>query len=470
MNWKSFRVILIVISILSSAFVLTHQEDMLSGYDMLVSLPMVYAFTISLAKNFAAYFGESIVYTIGIAGGFIRMSILPIVISLAHGDIFFGYYETTLPVSTCLEYMPYALLLMCFEQCILMYALEKYVNKDSIKLVVESYHKIHNRSSVGTFVFWTAFAVMFAYVILMGNRYPTLFNYLDFAWSFDALIGDKIVQENAPSSYYRLFLWFVDMLQLLIPVLLVTSIKQKTISDNTKKVLYTLVALCSLCVMTDDKVLSILYAVLILLWVKHEYTTLPRQLYMLLSFVLGFGLFSLASKSMVVSNSSDADWYLFSGTLNAYFNGPSNVAAGLVMNEKFTGSVFSVAVNDFFNSIPFMPVLYKDHYTIATVFNDCVKGQGAIVTKVIPMISQGAFYLTPFLAPLLDIIMIKIAYRIERKYQMARDTAAQLVLMFMTIFISFTPIMYNANIMMKNTYNMFLVLWLINLRNKRYVQ
>ena len=86
--------------------------------------------------------------------------------------------------------------------------------------------------------------------------------------------------------------------------------------------------------MTDDKVLSILYAVLILLWVKHEYTTLPRPLYMLLSFVLGFGLFSLASKSMVVSNSSDADWYLFSGTLNAYFNGPSNVAAGLVMNEK----------------------------------------------------------------------------------------------------------------------------------------
>ena len=59
--------------------------------------------------------------------------------------------------------------------------------------------------------------------------------------------------------------------------------------------------------------------------------------------------------------------------------------------------------------------------------------------------------------------------RTSGKYQMARDTAAQLVLMFMTIFISFTPIMYNANIMMKNTYNMFFVLWLINLRNKRYV-
>ena len=467
MNWKSFKVILIIISFLSSVFVLSHQVDMLIGYDMLVLLPVVYAISIVLAKNFVTQFGDSIVYTIGVAGGFMRMSILPIVITLAHGDIFFGFYETTLSVSRCLEYMPYALLLMCFEQCILMYALEKYADNNSINRVIASNYT--KKNSIGTFVFWMLLAVMLGYVIFMGNRYPTLFNYLNLAWSFNDLIGDNIVQGNPPSSYYRLFLWFVDMLQLLIPVLLVTSIKQKTISDNTKKVLYTLVALCSLCVMTDDKVLSILYAVLIILWVKHEFTSLPRSLYMLLAFVLSFGLLALAIKSMAILSSSDADWYLFSGTLNAYFNGPSNIAAGLVMNNQFEGSVLRVAMNDLFNSIPFMPVLYKDHYTIAVVFNDCVKGQGAIVTKVIPMISQGAFYLTPFLAPLLDIIMIKIAYRIERKYQMARDTAAQLVLMFMTIFISFTPIMYNANIMMKNTYNMFFVLWLINLRNKRYV-
>lgn len=466
---RIFKCLFLCIALLTTVFSVISTDKMKGGYEILFLLPLVYGLSILYDNKFNTYFTKSIVYTISIGGGLIRMCIVPLTIVLARGELFYGFYETVISDNELLSWMPYAILLMCFEQIVIIYCLNKYVNR---AFIIQSGQKsIHIRkSSVGKLAFLGAFFFMLAFVVLMCLRYSSFLNYFDVIWNKDNIIGEVDLQGSAPSVFFRLFIWFADMLQLLIPIILVSYIRRKRIPDTIKKFFYMIVAALMLCVMTDDKVLSILYAILILWWVKNEYNmTIPKVLYILIGGVLYYGLYSLINKNHIDMTSGFNEWYLISGITTAYFNGPANVAGGLLMNDHFEGWRIHMLINDLLNAIPFVPAFYRDHYTTGVLFNECFKGPDAIPTKIIPLINQGAFYLTYFLAPLIDVFIIKIAFKFENKYLNAHDTGTKLVYMFMTMFISFSPIMYNASISIKNTCNMYVVYWLLNLKNRKKI-
>jgi len=157
---------------------------------------------------------------------------------------------------------------------------------------------------------------------------------------------------------------------------------------------------------------------------------------------------------------------ILSGTLNAYFSGPFNIAASIVMS-KSVGITSRIATffGDILNSIPFFPVFFKGMLTTPTLFNQSVKGIGSITTKIIPLVGQGYYYLSGLFAPIISMFFVRIATRYEKAISNLKNPFGKFIALYISIFCALVPTIYNANIAIKNLCNVMIFYWIVSLRN-----
>jgi len=259
---RGHNLIITIISLVSCIYIAASETP--TAYTLLPLLPLTFMLSYLLfigLKNGV----NSVVKSIVIAGSIIRMVIVPVFITIGSYRIWFGYYSTIMSETDCESVMPLALIIMCYEQIAIMWSVRifcKESEKDTQKTVLNNKIRIKQ----GKLLYSITFIVLILFVVVAGIRYPSLRNYITFVLSDKSLVGNAMdVQSSTPSVIYRLYIWFVDMLQLIIPSSIVLWLKKSRISSGIKIVIFAIVDLTVLCFMTDDKAMSFILAILLIM-------------------------------------------------------------------------------------------------------------------------------------------------------------------------------------------------------------
>ncbi|AHV98590.1 hypothetical protein PSAB_18480 [Paenibacillus sabinae T27] len=336
----------------------------------------------------------------------------------------------------------------------------KELNKNFLDLKSESTKK-------SLFFKGTIFAmILFVFTCLL--IFPSLKNYISFfiAGSEEENIRNYIrllnIRANVPSIIYWIYIMFVDLLQIFLPIVLIEYIFKKIGRHNTKRAL-----LLSFCIifmvllfMTPEKARSIQLAVSLFLVLHFIYPQHIRKIIpFALVFVSIFSLIALLLKSGVYREESDL-WGFVSETLNAYFSGPLNVVASISMQQN---SSIKLIISDILNSLPFVKHYFMEWDTTPKYFNYSIKGTGATVSKIIPMIGQGYFYFGFLLSPIISIISIKVAMKLEKIANLTTNIFKRYLYIFATINFALSPVLYNFNISLSTFWDIIIILILMKL-------
>lgn len=451
-----------LLSIVVSGSILARTVD--SNYYLTFLLPLTFAFCFACSVNINKYFGNKIVYTIIIIGFFIRNVLLPLFMSMSEYNIWLGYYNTSISMAEIERAYPIAIYLMCIEQLsVFIYLNRSYKYGENFNYKDTRVRLKKEKTILGEdFLYYLVVFSLLGIVVACIVAYPSLKKYLKFIWTINVNARDLDVKGNASFAVYRIFLWFVDMLQFLIPITLVSWIERSRFTRKVRLFLLLLVIAMTVCITTDNNVLSILYAILLLVY----YTKSNNK-----SVVLMFGIGVIAiitingllSKTLLVNINGKREFTILTGMLNAYFNGPYNVAIGVMISDKVNIMTF---FGDILNSIPFFPVFFGQMITSPQQFNWIVKGEGTGVTKIIPLISQGSIYFTPIFAPLLTVLVVSIARKYEKRARYYTRIFNRISSSYLSIFCAITPFLYNANILIKNLCNFAIIMCILRLNAK----
>lgn len=462
MNNFFLSLILFVPSIVTSAYVLIGNPGN-SAYNLLCLMPLTYGFCIFASNKSLKNIKYSIIYCIFIFCAFLKMVIMPIFMTLSNYEVFWGYYTSYISSADIEAVMPEAILIMCYDNICMFLALSYIYSRNINKHRAQRRIKLIN----GSFVYYSSVIVMIIVVAFALYRYPVLSNSVGFIWknSLAQLVGNDARGESS-TLIYRLFIWFVDMLQVLIPITLVIRIQKLKLRNWIKNILFFTVVFFTLAIMTDNKIFSIVYAILLIVWYYKDAGGIPIKWMFGIGGIGVFAFIALLEKNLFSMGLASSQLGLLSGTLNGYFSGPYNVAASLLLRDELQ---FDVLMGDIINSIPFLPIFFKGMPTTKKLFNYLIKGFGAVETKIMPLIGQGCFYLTPILGPLFTVIVVALARKWELRSKESDDSVESYIFSILAVFAALAPSVFNGTILIKNVCNVLIVKMLVAFRDEKVI-
>ncbi len=401
--WMMFSLSIITIGIIIIRF--PYIEKDVSG---IAFLPLAYAacFFLMISKR-----KHNLIHLLIYVFYSIQFLVIPILLAFA------GRYDFSVYNPAIIKRVDMAVLLQCFVLCVL--SLYMHYSQWTVSIVGKS-------TSVFSYSKKTVLLLLILVFIGIGliARYP------QFIYKFRlVVIGDsqdyfgylaksETVKQSMPLLVYHFGLWYIEIMKLLALYLVLIAIRAVCKHLELLGVLLSLVVILASCIITtEDKAITIFYAICYCLWLAKAYPSQLRRIA-----VLGcFGSIILILMVFVIlpSGSSSGGYFVSSllSKCNAYFNGTINVAGSLEMPTDDLARSF---VGDIFRSIPMVNSLFKSYPMSYLVFNVTLGVDTEYYSEIIPIIGQGHYYLGfvgAALLPLLQLWVIKLmAKRMERSH------------------------------------------------------
>lgn len=438
-----FALLFLLVPLLAFFYTLFFDVNV-DGYKLLSLLPLSFALCSAMLFKKKQFLFKSIVFTIFLSFQFIRLVLVPVLIVASNFFIFLGNYYIAISNEVIVQYLPISFVLMCFEHIVLSLLLNHFLGK-TVKMKEYSFEGIHLSTSVGKTIYFVCLFALLLFVVASIVRYPSLARYFNTLWKVQE--GDYLIQGSTPSSVYRIYIFFCDFLQILIPLTIVYYLN-KYPKNFLNILLFLIIDLLSLIIVTNDKMSSIIIALVLLIWYLQGFKKKPAILYFIGILTFSFAGIAFLSKNYLNLGNIRDNTGILTGVFNSYFCGPFNVSISVSMSNQVS---FKTFVYDAMHSIPFMPTILKNVTTSPMLFNYYVKGSEASVTKIIPMIGQGYAYFGPF-APVLSAASIFMSIKFENMMKANRNKKdmACALLLFMTVICAAAPFIYNLNILIKS--------------------
>mgnify|MGYP005770296877 CR=1 FL=1 len=150
-------------------------------------------------------------------------------------------------------------------------------------------------------------------------------------------------------------------------------------------------------------------------------------------------------------------------TLDSYFGGLRDVTVGLAMRENYNDSInFGTFITDFFAGAPYFASRSNLNFDnrIPVYFNNTFFGFSGVVSRICPIIIQGASYFTVFLAPIFSCICVTIALKCNKAIKQ-NNSSIEIYFFALGLYYFATYSMYNINIIMGGIWNKLLPIFFV---------
>lgn len=438
-----FFMVLNLIALISTLILLS--DTMRPGeYALIPFLPLTFIIMSSILPLIYQYIFKYISITLLLLGYFFKMVILPMVIML-------GNYQSLIRNINVYINMDKAILLMSYEFICVFLMMTLSAGKLNIqeKFSDNKVLFINNTSK--------AFKLIIGTLVLFEGSCHLLYPQFKYYTSFFIKVSEseKIahsilmssIKETVPSVIYWIYIFIFNILQIIVPMLILQWIKNRCVKKNRERlgvlISVIIVGIVGL-TMTSEKANSILAAIALLVFMCYIY---PKKAKILVGFMIiagGITVFGgLIIKSGINVSVNQGEYESLSGMLQSYFNGPANVATALAM-QQFEG--MKIFISDLGNNTPFLGFLFNHLPTSAKNFNYTLYGTWNQADQIIPIIGQGYYYFGIIFAPVFSVVIGWIAIKMERNYLCSKEIDKKYIYIYVSILCSITPIIYNFSI------------------------
>lgn len=441
-----------------------------SHYNWLPLLPLSFVIGGVIGHHAYKFFLKKLTVTIIISTYFIRMVIIPLFLSMGHyvGRLSYNkYFPEVLDFSLVYSNMTKAICLMSVEVIVVFIALSLldlkkggFFSDFHTNITIESVKVSQLFKVVITALFGGACFILF--------MYPQMGSYVQFfvVDSVEADIENYLaaihMKESVPAVLYWLYIMMVNLIQIFVPILLISWIYRVTgwrFRRYGLMVVFMIIGLLFV-FMTPEKATSLQLALVLMLIVCMMYPDIMRMRVPIMVTSIGVLTFIvLMLKSGSYKEQGQDGAVFLSYILNAYFGGPLNVAVAISIPTDFT---IKTLVADIFRSIPFVKYFFKEWPFTPEIFNKFILGD-APAMKIMPLVGQAKFYFGYLLAPFFTLVPLYISVFFERLAENNSRIIRKYIYLYVAFVVAMVPVMYNLNILMDSLFFLFISLVLMKI-------
>lgn len=382
-------------------------ENCPSYYSLLPLIPFVYG-VLNLICG-AAWNKETNASIFGVMFNgimLLRSIIMPLLLML-------GDYETVLQVNIESN-MPKAIILLSYEM-LCEYLLFSYIYRDTRSEHFDAYSvDISTNYKHGLLVAFLIAGLVGCFVLAPSSIsfYRTIFGITDYEYTgFDS---HSVFAQYATSLITKFglvtFRYFAGVCRLVFPALILYKLKKNNV-NRIVAFFFTviLIFIFDLLIVDDTIATSIVNALITLIFYNRLFSS-PKQIKRYFVYAaLGVASYFALRLSLTASMSHYTNMFTrISNITQAYFVGTRNIAAGFNLHVDTIFDSIKFMIYDFLRGIPYASTIFGlDNTSISTLFNSVNNCTGQIV----PVISSGNLYFSPFLAPIYPMLFLFISYK-----------------------------------------------------------
>lgn len=446
-NNSSFLIFMFIIlsSFLAFISIVLNNKDTI--YWLIAMLPISFPVIILINYGIFSKIKDRLSILLIIVCYYMRMVILPVV-------FVYSNYSSLIVDNGYLQYITYACFLAIYEFLIVLSLLSFFDNKKLVKNIkeretIDEYNK--NSSKLFNYI-----VIILLITVIVGFIVYPQFKY-NFRFIFESNINNinlnninhKIMKDSIPPVIYWLIIYIIDILQVLLPIVIINSIKKMRLGNNFKFFLSLIVISIIILICTPETARSIIIALSLCIILIKLY---PKQKRLLIS-IIGFVLVPAVFYGLITKSRINASMNEVSNILNAYFSGISNIATSFLIPNRPNISLFFI---DIINSIPFISVLFKETMSTTTLFNNVLYNNVGRHDQIIPMVSQSMCYFGVIFGPMLSYFSAKMALKIEKDYYEENNIYKKYLKLLFTIYFAISPIVYNFSILVSTVFKIII--------------
>ncbi len=459
----------IVISVVISSLIFFDSSKSIE-YEYYFLLPFCYAAScLLLLKCRKKIFNNfSSILILGLY--FAKFVILPLITML-------GNYCTYMQNKDAYIYIPYAIFLSAYELMCVMFVLGYMLNFDKSLNKKAIFINSPNRKLYKIDALDVVLCIFVGIIILIIVKNPTLRDNFHLITNMDAQEKTIIlrswrtfgIDSEVPYGIVNTVLMYLfPIIQLMFPLMLIEKIYWKSKAKSCKKFAVSLliVALSSV-IMTHDNVMTILTIVALIALLLKIYRTIDKKIICFIAISGGLLVLLLFFQKVRGSGGMDISQDFMeelSKTFNAYLNGVSNLSVVFLMMKKIA---YPLAILE---NIAHFPIIgrYYDAYASSRIFNSVFWNTLGRTDQLLPSIGQGMIYFGIILAPIIPVLFVVLALKLEAWANSQSNIKLKGILLFFSIRICFL-IGNNFSHFLGFISSYFLVIVLINLKNIKVV-
>lgn len=347
---------------------------------------------------------SSVVFNVFLLQAVVRYCFLPVMLGFSAGVLRSGYSS---------DYVNIAIVVMAIELFGIMLTFQFLSKKQSAVLSAPHAPVEPLRKSYLTVCILLG---MFTYIGLSGAL-----SKINLVFSLDEYVERSLMGGQIEVEGYGLILFtpFKVLLSLLVVCWVYSS---RNLGDNLRLYLYVFIVFVgSIFVVGMSRLSMVLFVLpLVLLIISMLKPRQARTLsYLAISLILFSLMVSSIHKFSRYGEVAELGILVSGSSLNAYFAGPWNIAAGFEAYEK-TGAYESVLylINDTFQNVPILSKFTNDNYKLTLSFNEQIYGHRWWADQIVPLAISGLFHFGVagvFVYQVLFIVLALYAERLSRK-------------------------------------------------------
>lgn len=452
-----FGLIYIIISFISGFIIMMWNRIPDYDYRMLAILPIAFAGISSIFYKVYNNFFKKISITIIISLFFLRMTLIPLGIIMTdqqkymEAESFLNNANQTIFI---IVYEFFCVMLMLF--------ILSRKNKESIKVK----NNENENMQKNTTLFNIVIVVLCLFAVILYIRYPVLKDTIRtlFEDSEKIYLRASVIKSSMPSILYNIFNSIFDILYIVLPFLIILTIYKSRFSINIKIFISLFIIGIFACIATIDKFKSIIMAFSLLMLLIYLYPS-KRKIIISILCTVGVGVMFLALILKGIKANSSYNINDFVEMLQAYFSGPFGISVGFDMNNEV--SHFHILINDIISSFSYIRAFFTDVETTVHMYNVAFYHREYLNNKIVPMISQSAYYFGMVLSPIISCLFTSLALKLEGKLERKRNLFSKYVILYTVIYLSVSIVAYNMSIVISGLTGTILPLYILVLINRR---
>ncbi|MGQ3376825.1 hypothetical protein ACT6P6_02055 [Priestia endophytica] len=419
-------------------------------------LPMVFTIGCIIFPNIYFNIYKNLATTIIVFTYYIRLVLVPFFMK-------FSDYNRNGIIADTSNTFNAGITLMVFEYFTVFLVLSIFCRKFSSRFMDSSFMELRIPSKIyraTKLVLW----VVTLYILMSIFLYPNILNnykffvFLSEEQSINWYRNYNIAQETVPIFIFYTSTWAINIVKNIWILILILKLSKKK-KKGMNLVFSVGVIVLNALISSGDTAYSLYFSLAFLIILVYLYPNKKRVILLftciLVLVVAVLGLLSLALGS---AKSSVSPLFNISNTLQAYFNGPINVAAALMI-DGVRGH--SLIIADFFTSLPLLRTFFMDMTNSTAVFNQIMYGMNSAGGQILPSISLGKLYFGYLLSPLLSCLFTYYAMKYSYKAFTDNRLPYKFLYQFISIILACIPVLYNFYIFLIGLFTYILPVWLL---------
>ena len=455
---KNNKNIILFIIILISSIIITGLMIFLNNNDsywFLNFLPLLFVLVLMVCYNTFSNIFTSFSVLLLIGCYYMRIVILPLVYVIFD-------YSSLVTNEVFSSYIVHASLLTIYEFFIVMFfcniVIRKQNKKKDMQLSrLEKKEIVHVKNKKMTYIVF----ILVLFVVISYILYPTFISYFHFIFetNYEAQNAYSInyvaMQQSIPKLLYWLVVYAFGILQIILPILLISYINKTKLTQNFKFLISIIVVLAVLLIATPDVAKSIIISLTLGIVLLKLYPKKKR----IISFVLIVGFIPVVFLGIFIKSGVHEIGNSISSVSQAYFSGIPNIATSFLLQGRPNPLMI---FTDIVKATPFVLSFFKDVQSTPNLFNYILfNNTDGHHSQIIPMIGQSMYYFGILLSPIISVLSATIALYFEKKYSQISYICEKYLYLLIAIYFAIAPVVYNFSIMISIFLQLFLPCLLI---------